>query len=133
MNSFFTLRFIFISEADVKYDLAASLHGFARGGKGSAAQPFCHGIAVLLLVIIAIFAVLAMAFIASIAYYFVSIRMVPVDEFEYRIMQQAISEGVEFTDEYLQRYIVAYGLNNEVNPYTSPLDKVWELELVTQE
>lgn len=25
------------------------------------------------------------------------------------------------------------GLNNEVNPYTSPLDKVWELELVTQE
>lgn len=64
------------------------------------------------IVIIAIFAVLAMAFIASIAYYFVSIRMVPVDEFEYRIMQQAISEGVEFTDEYLQRYIVAYGLNN---------------------
>ena len=64
------------------------------------------------IVIIAIFGVLAMAFIASITYYFVSIRMVPIDEHEYRIMQQAISEGVEFTEEYYHRYIVAYGLNN---------------------
>ncbi len=64
------------------------------------------------IVIIAIFGVLAMAFIASIAYYFVGIRMVPIDEFENRIIQQAISEGVEVTDEYLQRYIVAYGLDH---------------------
>lgn len=64
------------------------------------------------IVIIAIFVVLAMAFIASIAYYFVSIRMVPLDELEYRIMQQAISEGVEFTEEYYHRYIAAYGLNH---------------------
>lgn len=64
------------------------------------------------IVIIAIFAVLAMAFIASIAYYFVSIRMVPLEEHEYRIMQQAISEGVEFIDEYYQRYMVANGLDH---------------------
>ena len=64
------------------------------------------------IVIIAIFMVLAMAFIASIAYYLVGIRMVPIHEFENRIIQQAISEGVEVTDEYLQRYIAAYGLNN---------------------
>ena len=64
------------------------------------------------IVIIAIFGVLAMAFIASITYYFVSIRMVPIDEHEYRIMQQAISEGVEFTEEYYHRSIVANGLDH---------------------
>ena len=63
------------------------------------------------IVIIAIFVVLAMAFIASIAYYYVSIAIVPIDEHEYRIVQQAISEGVEVTEEYYQRYIVANGLN----------------------
>ena len=64
------------------------------------------------IVIIAIFVVLATAFIASIAYYYVSIAMVPIDEHEYRIVQQAISEGVEVTEEYYQRYIVANGLDH---------------------
>ena len=63
------------------------------------------------IIIIAIFVVLAMAFIASIAYYFVGIRMVPLDELESRFIQQAISEGVEVTQEDLHRYIVANGLN----------------------
>lgn len=64
------------------------------------------------IVIIAIFVVLATAFIASIAYYYVSIAMVPIEEHEYRIMQQAISEGVEVTEEYYQRYIAANGLHH---------------------